>query len=542
MTRLKAGPFKGMYTTLHDEAPMDMAHYAVNLLPRNTEYIQRPPVRVLTSPTLNASTIQCAGTRLSDTTYQTWVLTSEPAIYEVSLTAGTITAKVTAANFTTAGITATSSGFWTEFSDEIVFAESGGVPWSWDGTAGVGSLTALTNAGNVATNTAPTVYYGKLFFIKAGHGTVVWSEENAANTGYEAGGYNNAWQLAQSSTHPLRWLLGTNVGLYYFRDTSIGLIRGAVTPDFSTTGVHDEVSTTVGAKTPTAPYSSAVLAGNKIWFAAAPYGAYYIPLGGTPVRADVIDDSIDEEDFGYNEPFGFTSEFTGWKQPRFLGCMHIPVIGHYHKNMMVFMPNGYVNDEVSSLAFNCDSGNVLGWMRFYHGTGAKGLYGNVRGYGYVSNDRGAAILGDHAASTKLFTWGMDDGGRIDSGPDQNAAGTLQSTVYRLIGPTIGYNPKGHTAWHFDKFRCKVFGEGTVTGTAQYLTSEKSYQDEVDAAQSWTTTHDASHRNARVFELGIDENGRWLRPVIAVSSNSIDKFGIGDMSVEVFPQPIEEFER
>jgi hypothetical protein len=536
-----------MYTTLHDEAPMDMAHYTVNLLPRGREYAQRPPVRRHTADTINSSTIQCAGTRISGSTYQGWILTDEPAIYEIEIdTIPSVTARVTAANFTSAGVTASDSTHWVQYLDDIVFVQDDGVPWTWDGTTGAGSLTNLTNAGNVAAYTAPAVYYGKLFFIKSSdRRVIVWSEENDAATGYEAGDYNNAWTLSQTNSHPLLWILGANNGLYYWRDDSIGMIQGAVTPDFSTTGTHDGVSTSTGIYAPTDTFNGAVFAGGSIWFAGSGYGIYRLPVGGKPELIEVR--PPDEQEDNHNEPFGFIDEFYTQSTPKFWGCFALPGIGQRWKDVVGFSPaDSSSNVRLSMLLFDAKTGTQLGWARFYHNTGNGTLNANVRGVIQPSRPdqfgAGVPILGDVAASTRYFTWGFDDGIALDSGPDENAAGTLQSTVYRLIGPPIGFDPGGNTAWHFDEMRVKVFGEGTVSGTAQYLTSEKSYQDEVDTAQAWTTTHDTTHRDARLFELGIDENGRWLRPVIALSSNSIDQFGIGDMSVVAYSQPIEELGR
>jgi hypothetical protein len=79
-----------------------------------------------------------------------------------------------------------------------------------------------------------TVYYAKLFMLKRDRKTIVWSEENQPNTGYEAGGYNNAWELTQTSNEPLTAIIGTNEALYYGRKTSVGAIRGACQLD-----VHD---------------------------------------------------------------------------------------------------------------------------------------------------------------------------------------------------------------------------------------------------------------------------------------------------------------
>lgn len=97
----------------------------------------------------------------------------------------------------------------------------------------------------------PTVYYGKMFGIKnTQRSTIVWSEENDCTAGYEAGGYNNAWDLSQSSPEALTAVLGTNEGLYVFRRNSITLITGAVDSEFQTTGTRSGISETIGTTSP----------------------------------------------------------------------------------------------------------------------------------------------------------------------------------------------------------------------------------------------------------------------------------------------------
>lgn len=160
--------------------------------------------------------------------------------------AGAWTTVVSAAVLNAAGLNlaAVTEVFTCAFSGKIVFSESTNKPWTWDGTA-AGGVVRLTNAPTAYGR--PTVYYAKLFFIKnSDRLTLVWSEENQANTGYEAGGYNNAWTLTQTTSQPLEAIAGTNAALWYWRARSTGRILGAVTPTFQASGVHDDVSTSVG--------------------------------------------------------------------------------------------------------------------------------------------------------------------------------------------------------------------------------------------------------------------------------------------------------
>lgn len=177
-------------------------------------------------------------------------------------TAGAFTKDVSTTNLTSATITLNNTGrvYLDTFNNQLVVSDGTNTPFTWDGTVSAG-LTKLSNA-PVAYG-PPTVYYAKLFFVKnTERDTIVWSEENAANTGYEAGGFNNAWSLRQSGAGPIHRILGRNDALYYWRSGSIGTIHGAVNTDFTTAGVHDDVSREVGSTAP----ESVVDYHGYIWF------------------------------------------------------------------------------------------------------------------------------------------------------------------------------------------------------------------------------------------------------------------------------------
>ena len=200
---------------------------------------------------------------------------------------GAPTLRVTTANLTTAGITldATATVYGCQFGNKLVFNDGINRPFVWDGTTGAGGLTSLTNAPSKCFG-KPTVYYAKLFFIKdvaaagADRNTFVWSEENQPNTGYEAGGFNNSWPLVQMGQGGLYAILGLNDGLYYFRRTSIGVVRGAVTPDFRAAGVHDDVSLEHGTTSP----KGVCYYREHIWFIDETAHPYRLAIGG-PLEA-----------------------------------------------------------------------------------------------------------------------------------------------------------------------------------------------------------------------------------------------------------------
>jgi len=158
------------------------------------------------------------------------------------------------------------------FADVMVVSDGVNRPWTYDGT----TFVDLTNA-PVAYG-PPTVFYAKLFLIKnADRRTMVWSEENAPNTGYEAGGFANAWTLAQTGSAGLERLLGTNEALYYWRARSTGRITGTVTPDFVSAGTREGVSDTIGTTAPDA----VTIYDDIIYFLSADGQPFALPTAGS---------------------------------------------------------------------------------------------------------------------------------------------------------------------------------------------------------------------------------------------------------------------
>ena len=187
----------------------------------------------------------------------------EGQIYTLNWSTQVWTETVTTANLTTAGITLSTSApcFAVTFADKVIVSDGINAPWAWDGTAGAGGLTVLTNA---PVFYGPlVVYYAKLFGIKAtARQTFVWSEEGDPETGYEAGGYNNAWDFVQTATEGLQALAATNEALYVFRSNSHTAVIGAVTTDFKTTGTREALDPTIGTIAP----ASVIVIENAVWF------------------------------------------------------------------------------------------------------------------------------------------------------------------------------------------------------------------------------------------------------------------------------------
>ncbi len=165
------------------------------------------------------------------------------------------------------------------FSDTVVWSDGYGSPFLWDG---VNAVTSLSSAIPGAFYGPPVVHYGKLFGIKANErSTMIWSEENDPATGYEAGGYNNAWTLLQTDTSPLERLLATNEGLIVFRRRSITAISGEVNENFASTGTREAISSEIGTASPGSVFFGGD-DGELIFWADADGRPHYMPNGGTP--------------------------------------------------------------------------------------------------------------------------------------------------------------------------------------------------------------------------------------------------------------------
>lgn len=254
-----AGPFSGQRDSLDPStAVMDKALLLENCyaIDANTKsaVIGRPGFQQAGSQlgAANKRTGQLVTqfTRLDGTEY-TVAIVGGQGIYTFNWSTRAWTQVVTVANLTTASITLseTAQAYAVTFNNTLVISDGVNKPFTWDGTAGAGGLVSLTNA--PVFFGPPWVYYAKLHGIKnTSRTTFVWSEELAANTGYEAAGYVNAWTLGQTDQNALYAGIGTNAAEYLFRARSVGVIQGAVTPEFVSSGVHDAASSNVGTTSP----------------------------------------------------------------------------------------------------------------------------------------------------------------------------------------------------------------------------------------------------------------------------------------------------
>lgn len=169
----------------------------------------------------------------------------------------------------TTGVTISSTAsrvYFTTFGEQLIISDGVNPPWiasdlsntpitgtiiDYNGTGVPGSGDPWSAFGQ------PVVYAGSLVFIlNAVNGalqrtTITWSAPGNPAQGYQqddgaTNSFDYSWTLEQTSAHPIYALAGTNVALFYFRDTSIGALAGTPGPDFQGSATHDIVSVNVG--------------------------------------------------------------------------------------------------------------------------------------------------------------------------------------------------------------------------------------------------------------------------------------------------------
>ena len=266
--------------------------------------------------------------------------------------------KVSTANLTTASITlsATARVRCIAGNDYLVVSDGTNTPFQWDGTAG-GGLTSLTNCPVLYGQ--PTLHAGKLFAIKnTARGTFVWSEENDYTTGYEAGGYNNAWDFQQTSASSLTHIIGSNAGLHVIREDGYSMIFGSVDSEFVSSATYDAVSQALGSVSPDA----AGVWRDRIVFLGNDRKAYVASLSG-----GLMDFPTDNASY-INDISYWNIEDSECVIDQYNGIAYIsrylptPTVGLQHKIQVL----------------NLKTNEYFGYHRFYDGLGINRM-GTVRG-------------------------------------------------------------------------------------------------------------------------------------------------------------------
>lgn len=525
-------PVTHMAPSVGIPAPSGSCSWLLNMIPVDGYLRQRPPFSRLNSSAGPNTPLAQGQLWKGDGTVVTWVLNGGGTIYSFDWSTLAFTSVVSTANFTTAGITVKASGraYWCVFNNTLVVNDGTNRPWTWDGTSGAGGLTSLSNAPSACYG-RPTVYYAKLFFIKnSDRRTIVWSEENLANTGYEAGGYSNVWVLGQTTSAPLTAIHGTNDGLYYWRASSVGVIRGAVSTDFATSGVHDSVSGEHGC----VAVEGVAMAGQRdIWFVNQHGSPCFLPAGGSPVELAGmgvnLSTSYPSDGFGYGD-------FTTTMSATVLADMRVV----YVRNGLAWpFPTVWVTLTTDAgapgvaLVLNAETRLPVCWVKPFGANALsmsvlENLYDTVQG----------EWMPCYLATGFGFLYGAGHQRSI-SGNDQGSAGASADTTCRLVtSPMAGDAP---LEMLFDILHLVVGGANSnqISGTAQLLTSRKPYVSLASTAQSWTTTLLATGSpRQQHLRLGFAQSGRWARVMVQTpGALGLGGFSVHDIRLEAIPQAV-----
>lgn len=410
------------------------------------------------------------------------------------------------------GLTADIAIYCTTYNNTMVVQPNDGVnkPWTWDGT----TFTSLTSAPFAFG--PPTVYYAKLFFIEwTNRNTIDWSEENAANTGYQAGGYLNFWQLTQTDPNALYAIRGTNEALYYWRARSMGRILGAVTPTFTSDGTHDAVSLTTGTESP----NSITDDGTDIFFLDADGRPHVLQSGGQV------------------SPFwkGYRNTIKSLPRadlPNALGATFSPIplvlfqvqeLGESQPNLTLTIrpaPDAKLTGLWRGWAIN-----AMDMVK--NGSGIPTLMiGGNDGYAYIVSDPDTGTVWD----------------------DQLQSGTVPIQHY-VYGSFIGYDTKANKQFDRARVIIRPFTSTTNIGFAyESPTVSETLTPQSPLMQSgslwdqdlWDSAQWNSLANDAVVEWGIQGYGRYLLPKVSHQALG-EQFGLNVIEVDAYVSGVDPVE-
>jgi hypothetical protein len=392
------------------------------------------------------------------------------------------------------------------FADVMVVSDGVNRPWTWDGT----TFVDLTNA--PVFYGPPTVYYGKLFGIKnADRRTLVWSEENLPNTGYEAGGFNNAWGLIQTSTSALERLLGTNEALYYWRARSTGRITGAVTPDFVNAGTREGVSDSVGTLSP----DSVVIYDDVIYFVSADGQPFRLPTAG----------SLQPQWEALRETY------LAWPKNQLAKAWSVayaPIVGVLH---------GIVDVGQTELTqYAAVSHRLPHVMGLWSGWTSTAI-------GLVRDQNQNAVLLHGTANGYVYDHGNPDGTYWTDANNAADGGTV-AIAHGVVGSALGYSVQREKRWDRLDLTFRALTDLTAV-TVDYETprglSTTPQQIALTGTNSvwdlsqWDVDLWSTEALERKKTIGLSGYGRWIRPRIR-HQFGVERFALVAVSAAGFIQP------
>lgn len=417
-------------------------------------------------------------------------LVSGGKIYRQTWTSGTA---ATLTDVTPVGVTIDASAthvYSVNFADTIIISDGVNRPWKMT------SLLATPITGAYLTDVPgafygpPVVYYAKLFGIKAAErDTIIWSEENDPDTGYEAGVNDNVWTLAQTDVQPLTCLCPTNEALFYFRSRSIGRILGAVESDFVTSGVHDSISTTEGTVSPAA----VVLIDRDIYFLNDRGDPHVIRQGG----------AVEDLSEGIRETLADASTSDIARLPSAFATY-----SHDLGMLLIAHPGVGAGNLRTMLALHLPTGNWFGQWRLAGGATEICKAGPVVDFDGLQR----VLLLDTAGFAYVLSFR-----RAATGNDAlNVGGSSVETAveHSITGPWMGYSDTVNQLFTRLDFTARYLSTTPFYGVSWQTTSANSAGSETVFLPTGVTADRDIHA-----ALGINAHGRAIRFTMSHSGTS-----------------------
>lgn len=373
------------------------------------------------------------------------------------------------------------------FADKLLVSDGVNVPWTWDGT----TFTALTGA-PVAYG-PPTVYYAKVFFIDStDRATTMWSEENDPETGYDTGGYNNAWTLGQTDQDPLTRLVGTNYALIVFRARSTTAISGEVTTNFISSGTRDGISSKIGTT------SDPVFVGGDVFIRDADYRPWVLRVSNRSLEP--LFSGIRETVSGFDTS-NFDLEGSTYLADLNAVLLTVTISGDTYPEKTIVMDAR--NSEFVGM-WEGYAMNAIGLVR--DGDGFEVLmHGSSNGFAYKHGTASGSLWDDEANAT--------DGGTT-------------AIEHIVEASPMGYDAR--VAKNFTRITALLRAKSAVTVSIGHTTPRRT-----STAVSITTTHSGTDWAEDKIEFGSKGYGRWIRPKITHDVVG-EQFGFDGWVVEGVP--------
>jgi len=461
----------------------------------------------------NQRTAQFIGqfTTQAGTEYTVLVLYGE--IYTYDWGANAWTRVVTTANLTTAGATLSNSvrvrGL--VFANQLVLSDGINDPISWTGTSGAGGITVLSNADVLFGK--PWVRASKLGGIKATErNTWIWSEEGLLNTGFEAGGYTNAWTVPNPGNERLVAGVATNSSITLFWETTASVILGASNDEWATGNTTPSVSSTLGTRSP-----DSVLALDE--------GVLFVDQDGRP---HIIP--------------------AGASQP-------IPLYERCQQTLATVNRSGLANvisiedraTQTVKIGYPTGSASLPNlWLVYTRDMGRLTFTGIETGYtasvaGMVKNSAGRWVwmhAGD--ADGYIYTHGTPE-----AGPWVDADTTTTTSITRTL-TTAALGNDSVVEKLFDQISVQAYSATTQTLAVSYVTSRQESLPQTVTLMGYGAVFDAAIFDTDTFGGGSNDTrgrvgtigrGRWIRVTIAQAAVN-EQFGIQSVRVVAYDEGAE----